>query len=353
MTPAALRAEPAAATATSDDCLAKPNGDAPAGSHWFYRVDRASGRRCWHVRAQDGQADSADAKAEQGESAAPRRVTTPAPAPSAAAPPEPQARSTDNGPSAALPPAPDWPAMSTPSRIAAPIAGDAAPVTNDNAAEQAPPTRAIDPQIDARAADAHFASTPPAAAPAPPMAEPVAARTATSTIDPNHIPALLGTGLVLLLIILGSIAAHFAGRVLQGRRLRRAAREAPSPSWDSSHADVETNLRTLSAPVVQMRRKDKAPDRPVAPDETAPVVAAGETAQALEENVRALLHRLRSDLKSNPQPNLNPKPSRVADVAASVPSESPPMAPAALSSADGDLEAALAIWAGNKKRVSP
>jgi hypothetical protein len=226
-------------------------------------------------------------------------------------------------------------------------------VTNDNAAEQAPPARAIDPQIDARAMDRNSASAPPATAPAPPMAEPVAARPATSTIDPNHIPALLGTGLVLLFIILGSIAAHFAGRALQARRLRRAAREAPAPSWDSSHADVEADLRAAPGPVVRMRRKDQEPDGPVAPHETPPVAAAGETAQALEENVRALLHRLRSDLKSNPQPNLDPKPSRFADVAESDPSESPPMAPAALSSADGDLEAALAIWAGNKKRVSP
>jgi len=180
------------------------------------------------------------------------------------------------------------------------------------------------------------------------MAEPVVARTATSTIDPNHIPALLGTGLVLLFIILGSIAAHFAGRALQRRREQRAVRAAPG--WDASAADaVTTDLRATPGPVVRMRRKDPEPDQPVAPVEAPQVAAVGETAQALEENVRALLYRLRGDLKSNPQP----ESARVADVAVSSTFESPPMAPAAPSAAAGDLEAALAIWAGNKKRVSP
>src|SRR4051812_24653588 len=34
------------------DCLASPNGAAPKGSHWFYRVDRATKKNCWYVRAE-------------------------------------------------------------------------------------------------------------------------------------------------------------------------------------------------------------------------------------------------------------------------------------------------------------
>ena len=35
----------------ADDCLTAPNSPAPQGSHWYYRLDRASQRKCWYVRA--------------------------------------------------------------------------------------------------------------------------------------------------------------------------------------------------------------------------------------------------------------------------------------------------------------
>ena len=37
-------AEPAA-----DECLSGPKGQTPQGSHWYYRVDRASKRHCWYI----------------------------------------------------------------------------------------------------------------------------------------------------------------------------------------------------------------------------------------------------------------------------------------------------------------
>jgi hypothetical protein len=33
----------------ADDCLAKPNAAAPDGSHWYYHVDRTTGRQCWYL----------------------------------------------------------------------------------------------------------------------------------------------------------------------------------------------------------------------------------------------------------------------------------------------------------------
>src|SRR3954453_19561581 len=36
----------------ADNCLPRPKGAAPQGSHWYYRVDRAAKRNCWYVRAQ-------------------------------------------------------------------------------------------------------------------------------------------------------------------------------------------------------------------------------------------------------------------------------------------------------------
>ena len=37
-------------TGSADDCLAAPNSSAPPGSHWYYRLDRATQRKCWYVR---------------------------------------------------------------------------------------------------------------------------------------------------------------------------------------------------------------------------------------------------------------------------------------------------------------
>src|SRR5271169_4048225 len=35
---------------STDSCLASPTSPAPAGSHWFYRVDLQSAVKCWYLR---------------------------------------------------------------------------------------------------------------------------------------------------------------------------------------------------------------------------------------------------------------------------------------------------------------
>ena len=59
ITAATVRAEPAAASGTPDTCLDKPNAVTPQGSRWFYRIDHASGRHCWHLRDQGANAGAA------------------------------------------------------------------------------------------------------------------------------------------------------------------------------------------------------------------------------------------------------------------------------------------------------
>jgi hypothetical protein len=49
-------------TATADDCLAEPNSSAPAGSHWYYHMDRATQRKCWYIRATDQPVEPAAAQ---------------------------------------------------------------------------------------------------------------------------------------------------------------------------------------------------------------------------------------------------------------------------------------------------
>ena len=38
--------------AKGDECRAKPDSSAPAGMHWYYRVDRANSRHCWYLHEQ-------------------------------------------------------------------------------------------------------------------------------------------------------------------------------------------------------------------------------------------------------------------------------------------------------------
>jgi hypothetical protein len=56
------------------DCLAGPKGAAPKGSHWYYRIDRATKRNCWYVRA-------AGEKPASSQNASVTTVSPPPPAP--------------------------------------------------------------------------------------------------------------------------------------------------------------------------------------------------------------------------------------------------------------------------------
>jgi hypothetical protein len=42
-------------TRAAEDCLEQPNTQAPQGGHWYYHTDRATNRKCWVLRADDGQ----------------------------------------------------------------------------------------------------------------------------------------------------------------------------------------------------------------------------------------------------------------------------------------------------------
>lgn len=46
-------ASPRAGTADAADCLEAPNSAAPENSHWYYRTDRATQRKCWYLRSTD------------------------------------------------------------------------------------------------------------------------------------------------------------------------------------------------------------------------------------------------------------------------------------------------------------
>jgi hypothetical protein len=45
----ALSILPSSIAPAADECIAAPNSPTPEGSHWYYHVDRATGRKCWRL----------------------------------------------------------------------------------------------------------------------------------------------------------------------------------------------------------------------------------------------------------------------------------------------------------------
>ena len=71
-------------TARADDCLAEPNSPAPAGSHWYYRLDKATQRKCWYIHAKDQSVQPAAAQATSDPASLPPASPIPAEKPATA-----------------------------------------------------------------------------------------------------------------------------------------------------------------------------------------------------------------------------------------------------------------------------
>ena len=74
---AAIQAPQAAA----DSCLSAPKGATPAGSHWYYRLDRVTKRQCWYLREESDTADDKFTRAAPPASAPASASATDEPAP--------------------------------------------------------------------------------------------------------------------------------------------------------------------------------------------------------------------------------------------------------------------------------
>src|SRR5438105_2409640 len=54
-----LTARGSLAESATEECKAKPDSSAPAGSHWYYRLNRPDKRHCWYLGPQGAKAHSA------------------------------------------------------------------------------------------------------------------------------------------------------------------------------------------------------------------------------------------------------------------------------------------------------
>jgi hypothetical protein len=352
------------ATPAAADCLAKPNEPSAKGSHWYYRVAHPSGRHCWYQRPVDAAQDAASEAP-----AHPRtRTATAAPPPPLAAPAAPSV--SDTSASAAAPSADSGASVVPP--IAAPIAPIAAPTAapygmlGGGVMPAAPPAAApstpmqpvasaaptpvdsalsasVQPQAATQVATLAATPQPPpdVVAPKPAPVRSVSAARQDEYADPaSHVPALFGAVSALVIIILGS----FVGRFLGDRRDRRALAALrahdqrasvsslpDSPALVPAMAAAGKVVRETAAPWPESAtspddwglRRSRKPRRAAPP--AAPI---REATRVLEDNVRALLGRLQSDLRG-----AESRPLRAASAAADA------RVPTAR-----ELDAVLAIW---------
>lgn len=230
------------------DCLAAPKGAAPQGQHWFYRLERATKRQCWYLRA-----EGAKEGAKEGANATQSAQATPDTPNAAPAAPQ----SVQNAHAEYITPQTSA-AASAPAPAAA--ATQPAPGTTDaNGAQPAVATRWPDaaPASPAPQPSAATAAAP-AAASVQPSAKP-AASPAPVTLAAADAPADKPTGSVqmLLLVIGGALAlagllASVIYRFAGGRtRVQTADRRV---NWDHRQDDDRSRAPWHTEPAPRVER---------------------------------------------------------------------------------------------------
>jgi hypothetical protein len=218
------------------DCLASPKGAAPKGSHWFYRVDRATKKNCWYVRAETARP-----------AAAKPSLTQNAPAPDAPLQPSIANARAEAGAAAAVQPKPHVPEPA-PMQVADEVQDtDTAPAPEDGQSTLA--SRWLDrPTLDRTSNAAQTSAEANATSnPSTPAATAAPAAMVTSPASSAGVPALL-------LVIVGALgaAATVAGVLFKfGRPSRDEApdlRREPQAPWDSADVGPEVVSPPLASP---------------------------------------------------------------------------------------------------------
>ena len=213
----------------ADECLSGPKGAAPAGSHWYYRVDRATKKNCWYVRAEGKPTPSA-------------RSSTTLPLPQAEAPLQPSvanARAEADPVSMGQPgggaaePAPSATATTDPDPAAPTSDNGQSTVASRWLEHTAEPSST---SIPAPAASGVTLNPAPPSAAAAPLAAPDMRTAAASGLPP------------LLLVIVGALvaAAGVAGVMFRlggaGRRQPEAFHHEQRAPWDVM--DIGATIRS-------------------------------------------------------------------------------------------------------------
>src|SRR6266404_4452130 len=263
----------------ADSCLSGPKGAMPAGSHWYYRIDRATKRHCWYL----GEEKDKTAAAAPQDAAASTAAAAPAPPTDLVPPqpqagvrksvadahaelPSPQARADQdagvnvqpaNGAAAAVP------AIQNSQRASAPDAGAPPSIVTARWPDSSGVSSSNDPQL--------AAADPPASAsantsPAPqPAASPLSLAAADSTLQKQS-----GSTQMLLMVMAGALALAGITASLVFRFARRRAVQPEVWSdrraiWDS--VDTGRSSPSLFPNENVPRWRDNVTRDPRAPDD--------------------------------------------------------------------------------------
>ena len=257
------------AAGAADDCLSAPNAEAPDGSHWYYRIDRATKRHCWYVR-------------ETGEKLSQTRAPSSRSAKIDTQQTEPVSQRSIADAHAELP---AQPRFQQPIRNDPPVLPDAA-VQEANAAaavpeQQAEPSvvgsrwpepTAVTSRIDPPVADSFSSKLASISAPAPVpavSAVPVAATRATPQDQSESMPMLLAAiagALALAAVAVSIVLKLGAARRRRQPKLRRrvnwertgdeaiAVSQQPGPNLHKRRSGVERDLRRAVDPNERIAR---------------------------------------------------------------------------------------------------
>ncbi|MHC2462980.1 hypothetical protein [Bradyrhizobium embrapense] len=260
---------------TADTCQSAPKGTAPAGSHWFYHLDRSTQKKCWYlgdakaktVAKADAKTNAKTTTAQQQPAAAPDTATADATPPQGQPAPQPAMRKSVADAHA------EWP---SPQAVAAPVApaGQAggAAATTDPAASG---TNAQASDVNARWLDAssmagtngtrHTADQPTVLAQADTTAQQAAApaqATAPATAEASPDKSSSSTQ-TLLIVMVGALALAglVSALVFRLTRTRTPPYEISDEwraPWDSLHTEPAPPMAVVSR------------DRPLRLSEAAP-----------------------------------------------------------------------------------
>jgi hypothetical protein len=233
-----LMAGPSSAARAADSCITEPKTGAPQGKHWYYRIDRGTGRHCWYMRGEDeASARTPAAEGVDSAKAAPQTTGNAAPRSLADAHAEfkPQARVEDTStpPSRSVWPDPHT-AVSAPG-VPAPATTGIGPGAGVPATSAQPASPWPQPSVaSATANDTPQASPAAAGAPAdeastatPAPSAPRASPHPTREVGSLHELALAALAALALAGISGSLVYRLAGARWRRRRETRWPQRQP------------------------------------------------------------------------------------------------------------------------------
>jgi hypothetical protein len=257
----------------ADECLGGPKGTAPKGSHWYYRVDRSTGRHCWYVGAEGQKVRSVSERTSQetrrrvAEHSQQAQTSAPEPAVRSLAPPAISETKTVASFFSQY-----WASLfsgTEPPRIApteepkfAPAADasrPAPPSVTTNFAQEQDQTDAQDemPLVWPVLTEAETAAATAAASKAVPAATPVSA----SALKSQHMVAILAGALAIAGILMALV--YRLGAI----RFSRRQQQRQSPRWDIT-TEVATRLSLAPPPLAYadpVPRSSPPVRRPVLP----------------------------------------------------------------------------------------